>query len=118
MILCSFQLQTRIQTFARVTETIKSSSIFTVDELKKAHQAEIADLVQKSNKKYTDMLNERMNLEDGLRAQLQSNSKNAQGDAELRVQQSNEIGRLEVITTLSVVATSCDLISWCVCPFV
>jgi hypothetical protein len=38
----------------------------------KAHQKEIANMVQESNRKYNLMLNERMNLESKLEQQIRS----------------------------------------------
>ena len=41
-----------------------------MSEYKTAHQTEVADLVRSTNKKYSDMLTERMNKEDELIANL------------------------------------------------
>ena len=60
----------RLKEFSETSETLKSNQSISndeLDQLKRAHQEEIDDLVKKTNKKYNDMLNERMDMEDALR---------------------------------------------------
>ena len=58
----------RLKDFKEAQETLKSNQSISNDELeklKRSHQEEMDDLVKKTNKKYNDMLNERMDQEDG-----------------------------------------------------
>ena len=43
-----------------------------MEELKKAHQKEIASYVQEHNKKYNELLKDKLNSEDALRAQFEA----------------------------------------------
>ena len=45
-----------------------------LEQLRTAHQKEIDDLVKSSNRKYSDMLAQRLDEEDKLRAQLEKNN--------------------------------------------
>ena len=42
-----------------------------IDELKKAHQKELAAYIQEHNKKYNELLKEKLNSEDSLRTQAE-----------------------------------------------
>ena len=42
-----------------------------LDEMKKAHQKELAAYIQEHNKKYTELLKEKLNSEDALKAQFE-----------------------------------------------
>lgn len=43
-----------------------------IDEMKKAHQKEIAAYVQEHNKKYNELLKEKLNSEDALQAKFEA----------------------------------------------
>ena len=47
-----------------------------IDALKKAHAKEIAAHVQEHNKKYNELLTEKLNSEDALKAQAEADKKN------------------------------------------
>ena len=60
----------RLKDFNEAQERLKSNQSISNDELnklKQAHQEEIDELVKKTNNKYNNMLNERMDMEDTLR---------------------------------------------------
>ena len=42
-----------------------------IDEMKKAHQKELAAYIQEHNKKYNELLKEKLNSEDQLKAQYE-----------------------------------------------
>ena len=61
---------------ARVLEFKKQVDDFrknneAIDALKKAHAKELASHVQESNKKYNELLTEKLNSEDALKAQAE-----------------------------------------------
>ena len=43
-----------------------------LDEMKKAHQKELAAYIQEHNRKYNDLLKDKLNSEDALKAQAEA----------------------------------------------
>jgi len=43
-----------------------------IEEMKKAHQKELAAYIQEHNKKYNELLKDKLNMEDQLKAQAES----------------------------------------------
>ena len=67
------KFKTRVKQFRQALEKVQANKGASVDELnalKEAHRIEVDDLVKESNKKYNDMLAQRLDEEDKLRAQL------------------------------------------------
>ena len=70
----------RMEEFARTSRDLAANSSISGDELdrlKKNHQEEVEELVRKYNKQYNDMLAQRMEEEDRMRAELDAENKAA-----------------------------------------
>lgn len=61
----------RCQEFKKQIEEFKANNE-AIEALKKAHAKEIAAHVQESNKKYNDLLTEKLNSEDALKAKAEA----------------------------------------------
>lgn len=61
----------RCQEFKRQLEEFKQNNE-AIEALKKAHAKEIAAHVQESNKKYNDLLTEKLNSEEALKKQFEA----------------------------------------------
>ena len=68
--------------FSRITKSMESSHATALLEQKNRALKEMEDYVKQSNAKYNAMLNERMGIEEDLRAKLKANAKNADQSAE------------------------------------
>ena len=66
-----------------------------IDELKRAHAKELADHVRESNKKYNDLLQEKLNAEDALNSKFEADKKALLADAEQRIRDAVEAARQE-----------------------
>jgi chromosome segregation ATPase len=62
----------RLEAFSKLQKTIEANASSGSEALKKAHADEIAELVRKSNAKYNQMFNERMEAEEDLKEQLEA----------------------------------------------
>ena len=65
----------RLKAFSEIQKKHKNNASISnaeLEELKKAHKEEIDELVKTWNKKYNDMLSERMDVEDGLKAKFEA----------------------------------------------
>ena len=85
----------RLKDFNEAQERLKSNQSISNDELnklKQAHQEEIDELVKKTNNKYNNMLNERMDMEDTLRKEHEMELKKLR--KELNMKHQNEINEL------------------------
>lgn len=60
----------RVLEFKKQVEEFKKNNE-AIEALKKAHAKELADHVQESNKKYNNLLTEKLNSEDALKAQAE-----------------------------------------------
>ena len=60
--------ETRCAEFKKQVDDFKKNNE-AMEALKKAHQKEIAEHVQTSNKKYNDLLTDKLNMEDSMKAQ-------------------------------------------------
>ena len=66
-----------------------------IDELKKAHQKELAAYIQEHNKKYNELLKEKLNSEDALKAQFEKEKANLIKDWEKKLKDAVEKARKE-----------------------
>ena len=57
----------RVMDFKKQIDEFKKNNE-AIEALKKAHQNEIAEHIQESNKKYNELLTEKLNSEDALKA--------------------------------------------------
>jgi len=64
----------RVQDFKKQLDEFKQNNE-AIDALKKAHAKELATHVQEHNKKYNDLLTDKLNSEDALRAQAEAEKK-------------------------------------------
>ena len=60
----------RVQEFKKQIDEFKKNNE-AIEALKKAHAKELAQHVQEHNKKYNDLLTEKLNSEDALKAQAE-----------------------------------------------
>ena len=60
----------RVQEFRKQIDEFKKNNE-AIEALKKAHAKELAQHVQEHNKKYNDLLTEKLNSEDALKAQAE-----------------------------------------------
>ena len=60
----------RVMDFKKQIDEFKKNNE-AIEALKKAHQKEIAEHIQESNKKYNELLTEKLNSEDALKAQAE-----------------------------------------------
>jgi cytochrome c553 len=65
------RFEQRIDEFKKQLEDYRKNNDI-IDELKKAHQKELAAYVQEQNKKYNELLKDKLNSEDALRAQAEA----------------------------------------------
>ena len=65
------RFEQRLEEFKKQLEDYRKNNDV-IDEMKKAHQKELAAYVQEHNKKYNELLKDKLNSEDALRAQAES----------------------------------------------
>lgn len=65
------KFESRVDEFRRQIEDYKRNNDV-IDELKKAHQKELTAYVQEHNKKYNELLKDKLNSEDALKAQAEA----------------------------------------------
>lgn len=61
------KFETRIEEFRKQMDDYKKNNDV-LDELKKAHQKELAAYIQEHNRKYSELLKDKLNSEDALKA--------------------------------------------------
>lgn len=64
------KFETRIEDLKKQMDDYKKNNDV-IDELKKQHQKELAAYIQEHNRKYNDLLKEKLNSEDALKAQAE-----------------------------------------------
>lgn len=65
------KFENRVDEFRKQMEDFKKNND-ALDELKKAHQKELAAYIQEHNKKYNELLKEKLNSEDALSAKAEA----------------------------------------------
>jgi hypothetical protein len=66
-----------------------------IDELKKAHAKELQAHVQEHNKKYNDLLKEKMNMEDAMQAKADADLKALRNELDKKLKEAVEKARGE-----------------------
>ncbi len=66
-----------------------------MEELKKAHQKELAAYIQEHNKKYNELLKEKLNMEDSLKAQHEAEKAQLNKDWDKKLKEAIEKVRKE-----------------------
>ena len=88
------RFEQRIDEFKKQLEDYRKNNDI-IDELKKAHQKELASYVQEKNKKYNELLKDKLNSEDALRAQAEAEKAQLVKEWEKRLKESVERARRE-----------------------
>ena len=66
-----------------------------IDELKRAHAKELASYVQEHNKKYNELLKDKLNMEDQLKAQAEAEKAQLNKDWQTKLKEAVEKARKE-----------------------
>jgi hypothetical protein len=88
------RFEQRIEEFKKQLEDYRKNNDI-IDELKKAHQKELAAYVQEQNKKYNELLKDKLNSEDALRAQAEAEKAQLVKEWEKRLKEAVERARRE-----------------------
>ena len=78
----------RLKAFSEIQKKHKNNASISnaeLEELKKAHKEEIDELVKTWNKKYNDMLSERMDVEDGLKPKFEADLNEAKRTISMKI---------------------------------
>ena len=65
------KFETRVDDFRKQMDDYKKSNDV-LDDMKKAHQKELAAYIQEHNRKYNELLKDKLNSEDALKAQFEA----------------------------------------------
>jgi hypothetical protein len=65
------KFETRVDDFRKQMDDYKKNNDV-LDEMKKAHQKELAAYIQEHNRKYNELLKDKLNSEDALKAQFEA----------------------------------------------
>ena len=91
------KFESRIDDFRKQMEDYKKNNDV-IDELKKAHQKELAAYIQEHNKKYSGLLKEKLDSEDQLKDQFEKEKAQLIKDWEKKLKDAVEKARKEAKT--------------------
>lgn len=88
------RFEQRIEEFKKQLDDYRKNNDI-IDELKKAHQKELASYVQEHNRKYNELLKDKLNSEDALKAQAEAEKAQLIKEWEKRLKEAVERARKE-----------------------
>ena len=88
------KFEQRVEEFKKQLDDYRKNNDI-IDELKKAHQKELAQYVQEHNRKYNELLKDKLNSEDALKAQAEAEKAALVKDWEKRLKEAIEKARKE-----------------------